>query len=404
MSKFVFVICAALLAFTSPAKPNSASHKEDALFEAKQFVSIGRYDDVLVKLRAALLAGADPVAVRLILIDVLSRQGQKRRAEGLAQHLIRRSNSEQEVAVYRAALAELYRRNPFSFTGSFNLRPGTNITRSASGNRFRTNLGTFRIENGGQERSGLGAEVSVGVTHRSPIANGVTLELSGALTRVFYDEPTLRFWQGVVSADLIFRDSGRDLQFGTYISQSRYDIDDASATDSPDLRRIGTTARLTTTRGNVTRTLSARLERRNFAERDTFDGTFASFRASWSTSIGKKGTFRWGGGLDRLRPDLEFHRYKGLSLHFEYTRAITQKFTLGVDFDARLRRFDTQFPFVSFERADDIVTVGLSASHRALKIAGRSPTLRCAHTQHRSNIALFDTSYSECSVSFSYDF
>lgn len=337
-------------------------------------------------------------------IEILLRDGERRRAELLLERAIRRAPNDAVADRYGAALAQLHRRTPLQFGGSVNVRPSSNINRAASGRFFRTRLGTFAIEDGGRQRAGLGGTLSADATYRVPLDRRRTLAFSANLAREFHREKDLRQWRGTLRASMVARSRGQTLRFGAYAAKTRYDANRPGSATSADFRRYGLTGVWSADVGEVTRRLGVLLEYRDYEEQNRRDGPFASVNLSWSRPVGERGSMTWGTGIDRSVPDLDYQRYWGLNAQVGYAHLATENLRVGVSLSASFRRYDTSFAAVDFARSDDIWRVGVSATNRRIRVLGKVPTFRCTHVEQRSNIALYSTSYTDCGLSLSLEF
>jgi hypothetical protein len=341
---------------------------------------------------------------RIAALRTLLDDGQQRRAEALLAQFIRTAQSPQAGARYAALLAEAQRSQPFQLHGSFGLLPSTNVNRAATATTFSTLAGDFTIDDGGDARSGLGLNVRLGATYRLPLDTAKTLQLSGQIGRTLYDEDVLRSWSGQLHAEIVQRQPQQTLRYGVYVSHRRHDVNASSPTDSPNAWRYALHASWSQDLGDLRRTVSGRLEYRDYVEQDARDGPYAKANIGWSMSVHEQGQLQWGVGLERHIPDLAYQRNWGVNAQLGYTHQITETFRLGGSLGATFRRYDTDFATVGYARTDDIYRIGLSASDTRIKIAGAVPTLSCSYTDHRSNIALYETSYTDCSVTLSFAF
>lgn len=167
---------------------------------------------------------------------------------------------------------------------------------------------------------------------------------------------------------------------------------------------MGLTASLVQERGRIQRSFTGRFEYRDFVSQDTRDGPFAQMRLAWSLPLGERGQLHWGLGAERHAPQVAYQRCWGLRTHVGYSHAVTDTVQLGANLGGAFNRYDSPFAQVDFNRSDDVLSLHLSVRDTRIKIAGAVPKLSCGFTDHRSNIALYDTTYTDCNVSFSFDF
>ena len=344
------------------------------------------------------------VLKNIIKIDALAKAGQQRRAEAILQSAVRKAPDERTALPYAVALAKLQRRAPLQFHGSFNLRPSTNVTRAATGKTFNTLLGTFTIDDGGDQRSGLGLNVGVGASYRVPLNPKRTLVFGAGVTREWYDERELRQWTTNLRASVIERGPQRTRRLGAHLFQTTYDLGRGEARTSRDFSRYGVTASWSQDHQQTTRTLSTLLEYRDYVDQDTRDASFGRIGLSWTKPTSARGRLNWGGDIERLRPKVDYQRYWGLGARVGYRHRVTKPLSIGINASMHFRAYDTDFSAVDYARSDRISRVGLSITNTSIKVAGAVPTLRCSHTDHHSNIALYETSYTDCGLTFSFEF
>lgn len=283
------------------------------------------------------------------------------------------------------------------------LRPSTNITRAATATRFETLLGTYDIDDGGKTSSGVGVNANLGATYRLPLNRGRTLEISGSAAREWYEDAAFRSWSATARAEVVERHPRRVLRYGAYLSRSIFDKHRHDQSRADDWR-FGLRGIMSQDFGWGSRTIGLRLEHRDFLDLDARDSNSASLDVGWSRKLSDRGWLSSGVGIERMRPKLPYQRYRGVDLRLGYSHRITDTTRLGAGVSARWRRYDTDFAQLDFPRADDIYRIEFSALDRRLKLGGAMPKLTCAHTRHRSNIALYQTTYTDCGITFSLDF
>ncbi|MEJ8561889.1 surface lipoprotein assembly modifier [Yoonia sp. GPGPB17] len=282
--------------------------------------------------------------------------------------------------------------------------PSTNVTRAAASRTFSTLLGDFNIDNGGDPKSGLGLTVGLGATYRLPLESGRTLQLGGQLGRTLYEDDAQRYWSGNLGADIIARRPRSTVQYGLAISRTVYDQNGPSDTDSPDAWRYTLSASHSQDLETATRSLKARLEYRDYVEQDAKDGPFLSFGATWSKPAGSRGRLQWGFGLERHFPELAYQRNLGGTVHLGYSHLLTDTFRLSGTASTTYRFYDTDFGAVDYAREDKINRLAISVADSRLRLAGAMPTFSCTYTDHMSNIALYETDYTDCSITLSFAF
>lgn len=346
----------------------------------------------------------DRTASRIHTLERLAQTGEIRRAEAVLTRLIRTAPTAQAASAYNRALARIMRTAPVHLRGGVSLRPSTNITRAANAAQFTTLIGDFDITDGGQPRSGLGLNVNIGATYRLPITEGRTVEMTGLLAREWFAERDLRHVSATARVDVVDRQQGLTRRVGAFVTHTHHDGHSGPSSSRPDATRYGLRGAWSWDDGDITRSLRGQLEYRDYVNQDARDATFASVDVSGSRPVSDRTRLTWGGGIERMRPALGYQRYWGANAHVGLTHQVTQTTRLGATARLALRRYDDDFASVDYARADEIFKLGLSASNSQIRVAGAVPTLTCSHTEHRSNIALYQTRYTDCGVTFSFDF
>lgn len=343
-------------------------------------------------------------ARHVVLIQDLIHSGKTRRAEAILSRIIRNAPSQEIANPFVDLLAQLHRSHPFELRGNFAVLPSTNVTRAPTATEFSTLLGDLSIDDGGETQAGVGVKVGIGGTYRLPLRGGRTLLMTANATRSQYGDASLRHWIGSIKTTVVHRQPKSTFQYSGFASRTVFDINGDSPTDSADAWRYGVSTHHTSDHGVTKRSIATRLEYRGYVEQDARDGPFASASVSWAAPVFDRGTLRWGGGLERHLPDSEHQKNWGLSLDLRYSQRVTDTTRVGASMSAKLRRYDGIFPTVDFARSDDILRIGFSAADTRIRLGGAVPTLNCGYTDHRSNIALYATSYADCSMTFSFDF
>lgn len=349
----------------------------------------------------AVSAETDLAERRVSTLEKMLTLGEQRRAEAILIRLIRKSTSAEESAIYGDLYRYAVRNHPLQFHGTFGMLPSTNVTRAASATQFSTLVGEFDIDDGGNAQSGLGLRVNVGATYRLPIDQTRSFHLQGQIGRTYYDDENLRNWTGRLGAEYIHRKSQQTFRSGIFASHTYYD---SRTSDAADLWKYGLTANLSEDRAHTTRTLAGRLEYRDYVDQDSRDGPFIQAGTSWSMPLGERGQLRWGAGIERHTPEVAYQRYLGARGHLGYSHKISDTTRLGVTLRGVFNRYDQNFAQVDYPRADDIYSLSVAATNSKIKIGKAVPTLSCTYTDHQSNVALYETSYTDCSATFSFDF
>ncbi|WP_375280244.1 surface lipoprotein assembly modifier [Pseudooctadecabacter sp.] len=227
--------------------------------------------------------------------------------------------------------------------------------------------------------------------------------MTGLLAREWFAERDLRHMSATARVDVVDRRQGQTFRFGAYVTHTHHDGRDGPPSSLPDATRYGLRGAWPWDDGDMRRGLRGKLEYRDYVHQDARDAGFASVDLDWSRPLSDRTRLSWGGGVEHMRPALSYQRYWGANAHMGVTRQVTDTTRLGATARLALRRYDHDFASVDYARTDEIFKLGLSASNSQIRVAGAVPKLTCSHTEHRSNIALYQTRYTDCGVTFSFD-
>ena len=405
-SRAAFVMALILICAASNLRAEAAP---DTLKTYQTFMQLGRNMLATNNPRKASLyfAHARQIApfdarAQLSIAEAFSRSGQARRSEAFLKHLLRDPDQRANTALYLQALDHLMKRHPFVVSGSLAILPSTNINNAASATTFDTLLGRFLIDGGGAETSGIGMEYGAQGRYRRPLGKGVSFEMEAALNRVWYPNAPLRFWRGRVTADLVRIKPEQDLRGGLHFDRTAYTGIDQNRSDriAIGLHGGGSKALSKTTRLS----LSGLLEHREYIDKDSLSGGYASVTMAWSKRLEDGASYFIGGALERSHPALGYHRYTGATLRGGYERGFGKTLRAGVDASVTLRRYDDNFAAVSYARRDEIYRLGASISDNRLKVFEATPKLSCGYRVQSSNIALYGAKSVDCRIGWSYQF
>ncbi|WP_339107286.1 porin family protein [Thioclava sp. GXIMD4216] len=329
---------------------------------------------------------------------VLAQMGRPQRAEAVLRYVLRHETRNRPA--YLAALRQLDRAHPFRFSGSFGLLPSTNIARSSSQTYLVTDYGTFLIENGGDEKTGIGAEFSVSgdwIFHPAP---GHRLRLSSVLSGEWYAQRDLRYLQPSVTLayeNLLTPDDWGVSAYGRYRA-----YDGLADQKTSDYRAYGVVARkrwwldaASLPQASLSGSLLA--EYRDYLDKQGYDGRFYQAAGSFSHQAGAS-QLSYGLRLGRSDVRLDYHRYRALGLSAGIVRPLGRKVTAGATLRYDWRRYDADFPLLGEVRHDETAELSVFASFRQIRIGNSLPKLRCSYTNNRSNVALYRYDSFDCGL------
>ncbi|MBU2867596.1 porin family protein [Pacificibacter marinus] len=351
--------------------------------------------------KARRIAPSD-LPAQLSLAEAFARSGQVRRAEAFLQYLLKRPEYGRYETQYLAALAKLQARYPFVASVSFAALPSTNIRNTSSETVFDTLIGRFEIDDGGEETSGIGFEVGLHGRYRHPIADGLTFEIGATLNRIWYDDPELRYWRGRVTTDIKKVGTHGSILGGLHFDRTYYAEVEGDSSDRIATGLHGQWSRSFT--GKTQFTFSGVAEYRDYLDKDSLSGPFASVHLGWNKRLETGAIIHLGGTVERSKPSLDYHGYWGGTLRGGYETNLTDTLRAGVNLSAAVRRYDSDFAAVDYPRRDEIYRFGFTVSDSRIKIMGGTPKLSCGYKIQNSNIALYQSASTDCRIGWSYQF
>ncbi len=331
----------------------------------------------------------------------LARLGSPRRAEGVLRYFLA-ENPTREAALL-AAWQTLDRVAPFRVSATAALLPSTNVDRVASERYLVTGYGTFRIRDGGQQKSGMGAAFGVNLDWYIHPRPGHRFRLSAMLSGAWFSRAHLRFAEPGVSVGYEHLRGRAPWSAQIYLRRRAYDGTEGDVTGDRLTLGAGFVKTWRVKRGDrVTLRLSSEYQR--FSEQPYFSGPRHHIGLDRSQPVGKTGRLSYGISLDRARPAKDYHRYTGIAISAGYERRLMKGLRGGIWIALGEQRYDAPFPLVGVRRHDRIASIGISAQLTRVRIWGQKPRLYCGVRRNRSNVALYTTRSIDCSMSLTVDF
>lgn len=332
----------------------------------------------------------------------LVRKGQADKAVAYLQYLLQKPSLEAFDAVYLDWIAKIQRQHPFSVSGAFSLLPSTNISRASSSTHFDTNLGRFKIDDGGQEQGGVGVRLGFQAHYNIPLRQGKSLRFTTSADRIWYRDAEQRRWRGGLSLDLISLSRRHIGRIGVHVDRDYYE---AAGTNGPDLLSYGLHGSwLRKHQDGSSVQYSGRLDYRNYLERDNLSGPIASFKVYRTVPLSPRIDGSFGVTVERARPKSAHQRYVGGTLQAGVFFPLSDNTRLGSNLSVSLRRYDTNFPALNFARRDMVYRVGFVLTDQRIKVLGKTPTLSCGYKRQDSNVALYNMNATDCQIKWSYSF
>lgn len=396
-ARFTALLAAALCLWlvADPASAQSARSAADWMQTAASARAAGRPMQAIGILGSLVAAHPDNRTVGAALEAALADLGSVRRAEARLRTAITRDPTHREA--WLAALAALDAHQPLRLSADVALQPTTNLGHVSSERYLVTDLGTFVIEDGGDEEPGVGLSFGIKGDLVQSLAPGRRLHLDFGLRGGWFEEARLRYVEP--SLGLRYEDLTGDhpWQAETYLRHRVYDGDPGEVTSDVFIRGVAVTKRWNQA-GRAALTLGLRGEYRDYAEKPYFSGPFYALNLSRSQPLGDKARLSYGARIERSRTRTDYHRYTGAGLSVGIDRALGPKLVGGISLAADLRRYDADFPILATPREDRSLTLGVSAQLTGVEVFGAVPKLSCSARRNRSNVALYSYESLDCGL------
>lgn len=371
-----------------------------SLLSSVAFAQSDTYADRLQKLRIILAQqlskDPDNRGLRFKYAQAAYQTGRSDAAKYHLRVLMRTSEESAELDLLRQAYATVVNESPWSFSLNFSILPSTNIKKTSYNEIFETLLGDFKIVGGGEQESGVGAVFGGEVAYSSVLENGVFLDLALNAERYWYPVERFSSYRGQVSASFGWQGLGGFTQVTPYFARSIYPED-----ENRDNSRYG--ARVShelylsdsaSIKGTV------RTELRDYDERDYLDGPFYSAALSFSNRFDRTLSIRLGGSVSRSEPEQEHLQYTGAALWGEVSKTFSDFGTVGLNASVGGSQYSGLFPAMNEARQDSSYSIGASFSTPRIKLFNATPKVACKFTSNSSNVALYEFTSTDCSLSF----
>lgn len=313
--------------------------------------------------------------------------------------LLRSSQSQSNIDTLTQALAQITQADPWDVELGFSLLPSTNIRRYTFNDEFETLLGTFIPVGGGEEESGIGVALGVGLSYGLSLSDNAILTLRARIDQNAYDSPDLN------RTALLFalrHDSYALGQNTTIEPFLRFRYDSEQSLDRRDAglnlsRRwwLDDSSRLDAQFG---------FESRVSYESDTLSGPFARLHLRYSTVSNAGPRLGYGISLARSKPEQSHLRYWEARISADMSHRFSEIGTLGAFGSVTARQYDDVFPATTTFREDRTLMVGASYRPNGLELFGSRPELSCQVERNASSIALYDYETTDCRIIFARSF
>lgn len=316
------------------------------------------------------------------------------------QVLLKAPKSDAERVHLLKAYAQVVRKDPIAFSGSFALLPSTNINKESESYVILTPYGPYVFEP--EYQTGWGLHLGGRASYETVLPNLDSLTFG--LQTSSYNYPQDNLDSLAISTDLAWTrvhlggrrtltpSAGRVFsgeQTGETANYTHFGI------DIDDERTLTEQSSLT---GSVY------LGYRRHDDLEHRDGIFGSAGLRYANVT--KGGLPWRvqAEFSRGLPELEHLQYKGISFGGEIQKSFDGFGTVGLWAQLSLRQYDAAHPLFGIIREDQSFTLGVSALVPTITVFNASPKLSCHATKTESTFAFVDLQSFDCALTFERSF
>lgn len=304
---------------------------------------------------------------------------------------------------YQDALRQLTAERPLSFGMSAAVLPSSNVTRSSSETIFHTEIGDFVIGDSEDDTSGVGLRLQANGAYTHTYALGREVSANLSFSSALYKTESLRSTTQKLTLAHRWREPGAQYTLSTSLDRAIYpDLDTGTSPNSWARGLAFGTTHMRNSGHQVSLKLS--LSDRVYSERDYLDGLTTTLSASYSLPTSPRSRLTFLGGLATANLQAEHYSYTGYNLGASYSFLHQNGLSWALGYKASKQDYDDIFTGLSYARADSTKTVTASVSHRDIQIAGKVPRLSCSTLTNTSNVALYDYTSVDCSLTLQFDF
>lgn len=312
------------------------------------------------------------------------------------RHLMRTSQSADELTQLQGAYGTVVADLPWSFGVNFSILPSTNINKTASNEIFDTPLGRFLIAGGGDEESGVGLRFGGRLNYETALRSGATLTYGLEVNRNQYPDDRLNRFDGTIRVTWGQRSLQGHTQVSPYIR--RYFYDESVENNSTRYGVQISHEFYLTDQSSLTGAFTG--ERRDYDSLDYLDGNFFSTSLAYRGQLSERYRLTLGAAASRSSPEQEHLRYTGASVWGEISRSFQDFGEVGLNASIGMRHYDGVFPALDEARSDSEASLGISFRPQRIQVFGSTPKLSCRIQKNWSNVALYDFQSTDCSLAF----
>ncbi len=327
--------------------------------------------------------------------------GSIRRSEAFLRYALAKDPTHEPALL--AAWQALDRAHPLRFSASASLLPSSNVDHVASERYLVTDFGTFLIDNGGNETSGVGLGFGMNMDWVIQPRPGHRVRFRATYAGAWFHSAALRYAEPSLAVRYEHLGGRNPWSLEAALRKRRYGGAAQDVTSDNITRAISFSKSWRQVGGRRT-FLRITGEYSSYLEKPYLTGPRYSIDLGRRNPLGRRGHLSYGVRLERALPRTDYHRYSGAELRIGYERPLLEGLRGGLSLSYGERSYDADFPIVGERRHDRSASLGLSVALRQAKILGQSPKISCTVRRTQSNVALYTTNSVDCALSLKLDF
>lgn len=330
-----------------------------------------------------------------------TKLGSVRRNEAFLRYAL--AKDPKHEAALLAAWQALDRAHPFRFSATASILPSSNVDHVASERYLVTDFGTFLINDGGNETSGVGLGYGANLDWFFQPRPGHRIRLRASYAGAWYHTAILRYSEPGLALRYEHLGGGAPWSVEAFLRDRRYGGESQDIT-SDNLTRGVRFAKAWRSAGGGRTVFRLDGEYASYSEKPYLTGPRYFVDLARRTRLGQRSALSYGLRLERALPRKDYHRYSGAELRVGFDRPLFDGVRGGLSLSYGERRYDAAFPIVGVHRRDRTASLGLSLELKRAKILGQTPRITCSARRTRSNVALYTTNSVDCALSLKLDF
>lgn len=391
----------AALACVVPTRVQAQQSVSDWLAFANEQISRDKPGTALVVFGEIAARHPNYLPAQVGLQKSFAKLGSIRRSEAFLRYALTKDPAHEPALL--AAWQALDRAHPLRFSVSASILPSSNIDHVASERYLVTDFGTFLIDDGGNETSGVGLGLDMNMDWVIQPRPGHRVRFRATYAGAWFHSAALRYGEPSLAVRYEHLGAPNPWSLEAAVRERHYGGASQDIT-SDNISRAISFSKSWHQAGGSRMFLRIGGDYSSYSKKPYLTGPRYSIDLGRRNPLGRRGHLTYGMRLERALPRTDYHRYSGAELRIGYERPLFEGLRGGLSLSYGERRYDTDFPIVGERRHDRLASFGLSVALRKAKILGQSPKISCTARRTRSNIALYTTNSIDCAVSLKLDF